>query len=52
VCFGTEISFLWYAFIGSVSTMAVGYIASRFDRPPTALQLDGLTWARRPPRPE
>lgn len=50
VCFGTDVSFLWYALIGSFVTMVVGYIVSRFDRPPTDAQLEGLTWSRPPPR--
>lgn len=52
VCFGTRISFLWYAAIGCVVTVVVGAVASRFDPPPPDKQLDGLTWSRRPPRPE
>jgi len=32
--------------------MMVGYLVSRVERPPTELQLDGLTWARRLPRPD
>lgn len=51
VCFGTNISFLWYAMIGCLVTMAVGYVVSRFDRPPAARQLAGLTWSQRPPLP-
>jgi sodium-coupled monocarboxylate transporter 8/12 len=34
VCFGTNISFLWYAMTGCLTTMAVGYIVSLFERPP------------------
>ena len=49
ICFGTRVSFLWYAAIGALTTIAVGYIVSRFDRPPEARQLDGLTWTHRPP---
>ena len=48
VCFDTKVSFMWYAMIGCCVTMAVGYVVSRFDRPPADKQLDGLTWARRP----
>jgi len=50
VCFGTDVSFLWYALIGTFVTMTVGYIVSRFDSPPTDAQLEGLTWSRPPPR--
>ncbi len=48
VCFGTSISFLWYAMTGCVVTMVIGYIASLFTRPPEAHQLKGLTWSERP----
>lgn len=51
VCFGTRISFMWYALIGAATTMVVGYALSRFGPPPTAKQLDGLTWSRLPPPP-
>lgn len=49
ICFGTRVSFLWYAFVGSVVTIAIGMIVSLFDQRPADRQLDGLTWARRPP---
>jgi sodium-coupled monocarboxylate transporter 8/12 len=53
VCFATRVSFLWYASIGCVTTMAVGYLCSLAERPPSAAQLEGLTWrGNRPPRPE
>ncbi len=47
VCFGTRISFLWYAMTGCVATMLIGYIVSCFDRPPDPKQLKGLTWSER-----
>jgi len=52
ICFGTKISFLWYALYGCATTMATGYLVSLFDRPPADKQLDGLTWSRRPPLDE
>src|SRR5258706_8658307 len=36
VCFGTTVSFLWYAMTGCLTTMAVGFVVSCFDRPPEA----------------
>jgi sodium-coupled monocarboxylate transporter 8/12 len=48
VCFGTDISFLWYAMTGCVTTLLVGYAVSRFDPPPDPKQLRGLTWSQRP----
>ena len=47
VCFGTRISFLWYAMIGCLVTMIVGYLTSLFTPAPSAQQLDGLVWSRR-----
>jgi SSS family transporter len=47
VCFGTRVSFLWYAMIGCLATMVIGYVASLFSTPPTNQQLDGLTWSKR-----
>ncbi len=47
VCFGTRISFLWYAMVGCVVTMLVGYVVSRCGRPPEPRQLSGLTWSER-----
>ena len=52
ICFGTKVSFLWYALFGCATTMAVGYVVSLFDRPPTDRQLDGLTWSRKRPLEE
>ena len=42
VCFGTKISFLWYAMTGAVTTMAVGWLASLFEPAPEAAKLRGL----------
>jgi sodium-coupled monocarboxylate transporter 8/12 len=47
VCFGTRISFLWYAATGCLGTMAIGYMVSCFDRAPAPKQLAGLTWSER-----
>lgn len=44
VCFASRISFLWFAMIGCLTTMAVGYLASLFERAPTPEQLESLTW--------
>lgn len=49
VCFATKISFLWYAMIGCLTTMAIGYVVSLFDSAPSPAQLDGLTWSERTP---
>jgi SSS family transporter len=48
VCFGTRISFLWYAMTGCLVTMIAGYLASLLTPAPAAKQLDGLVWSRRP----
>lgn len=48
VCFGTPVSFLWYALIGTVTTIGVGWLVSRFSAPPAPAQLAGLTWSERP----
>jgi sodium-coupled monocarboxylate transporter 8/12 len=47
ICFGTTISFLWYAMAGCVVTVAIGMIVSLLDRPPEMKQLKGLTWSER-----
>ncbi len=47
VCFATSVSFLWYALIGCLMTMAVGSLASLLEPAPGPRQLDGLTWASR-----
>jgi SSS family transporter len=47
VCFGTRISFLWYAATGCVVTLVSGYIASRFNPAPDPKQLKGLTLSER-----
>ncbi|MBL9210351.1 MAG: sodium/solute symporter [Opitutaceae bacterium] len=47
VCFGTRISFLWYALTGTLATLIIGHIVSRFDRLPDPKQLKGLTWTDR-----
>jgi sodium-coupled monocarboxylate transporter 8/12 len=48
VCFGTNISFLWYAMTGCFVTMIVGTLVSLFDRPPATNRLRGLTWSPHP----
>jgi SSS family transporter len=52
VCFGTKVSFLWYALFGCATTMVVGYVVSLLGPPPSDRQLDGLTWARKRPLEE
>jgi sodium-coupled monocarboxylate transporter 8/12 len=53
VCFATRTSFLWFALIGCVTTMIVGYLASLFEAAPKLNQTDGLTWSSmKPPKPE
>ncbi|MSU47743.1 MAG: hypothetical protein EXS37_01375 [Opitutus sp.] len=52
VCFGTRVSFLWYAAAGCLTTFAIGYTVSLFDRAPDSKQLKGLTWSERPTRPD
>lgn len=47
VCFGTRVSFLWYAMIGCVATMTLGCLASLFSPAPGTPQLDGLIWSKR-----
>jgi sodium-coupled monocarboxylate transporter 8/12 len=49
VCFATRCSFLWYAMIGCLTTMAVGYLVSLFEPAPSPKQLDGLTLGRPQP---
>jgi sodium-coupled monocarboxylate transporter 8/12 len=39
-----EISFLWYAMIGCLATMIVGWIVSMFTAPPSPKQIEGLTY--------
>jgi hypothetical protein len=46
VCFGTTISFLWYAMVGCVATMAVGFVLSVFQRPSGSNGHDGHDLAR------
>lgn len=44
------VSFMWYALLGCVITMAVGYAVSLFSPPPPDGKLDDLVWWRRPKR--
>jgi len=46
VCFGSNISFLWYAMIGSLVTVGVGVVASLFEPPPDPKKLVGLVWTK------
>jgi sodium-coupled monocarboxylate transporter 8/12 len=46
VCFATRISFLWYAMIGCLTTMLIGYVVSLFDPAPGEKQLEGLVWGK------
>lgn len=50
--FASEVSFLWYAMIGCLATMAVGYLASLFEPPPSRERLAGLTWETRSDDPD
>jgi sodium-coupled monocarboxylate transporter 8/12 len=47
ICFGTRVSFLWYAMAGCLATLAIGYVTSRLDAAPEAKQLEGLTLSER-----
>lgn len=47
VCFATAVSFLWYAMIGCLTTMGVGYLASLLEPTPGPRHLAGLTWSSR-----
>lgn len=48
VCFASNVSFLWFAMIGCLATMAVGWVVSLFEPAPTPDHLLGLTWPQRP----
>jgi len=48
ICLANKISFLWFAMIGCLITMAVGYLASLFEPAPPLEKLKGLTWSLRP----
>ncbi len=52
ICFGTSVSFLWYAMSGCLTTLIIGYAVSLFDRAPDSKQLKGLTWSERPSEPK
>ncbi|MFO0954038.1 MAG: sodium/solute symporter [Isosphaeraceae bacterium] len=43
VCFATRVSFLWYAIIGCLTTVAAGTLVSLFDSPPALDPKAGLT---------
>ena len=45
VCFGTKVSFLWYAMIGCLTTMIVAAIVSRFEPPPDRGKIADLVWS-------
>ncbi len=47
VAFTTKVSFLWYAMIGCVITMTVGWVTSLLMAPPNPKQLEGLTFDSR-----
>jgi len=47
VCFATRTSFLWFAMIGCLVTMAVGSLVSLLEPAPSRDQVDGLTWSTR-----
>lgn len=44
VCFATQTSFLWYALIGCLTTMAAGLCFSLFEPAPELDKTSGLTW--------
>lgn len=52
ICFGTRISFTWYAMSGCLTTMSIGYLVSLFDRAPDLKKQAGLVWANRKPPPQ
>lgn len=47
ICFASKVSFLWYAMIGCLTTMAMGYAASLLQPAPAEERLAGLTWRHR-----
>lgn len=47
VCSSTKISFLWFAMIGCLTTIIIGRIVSLFTAPPSAKQIEGLTFESR-----
>jgi sodium-coupled monocarboxylate transporter 8/12 len=49
VCFATRTSFLWYALIGCLTTMAAGLLFSLLEPAPDPEQIDGLTWSNLKP---
>jgi sodium-coupled monocarboxylate transporter 8/12 len=49
ICFGTRVSFLWYAMIGCLTTIASGTLVSLLEPAPSPRQLADLTWAGRRP---
>jgi sodium-coupled monocarboxylate transporter 8/12 len=48
VAFSTRISFLWYAMIGCLATMTVGWMASFIWSQPQTPELDKLVFRRSP----
>lgn len=44
VAFQTKVSFLWYALIGCLATMALGYLFSLATGKPSAAQVQGLVY--------
>lgn len=44
VVFQTKVSFVWYALIGCVATVVLGYLFSLATGKPTAAQIDGLVY--------
>ncbi len=45
ICFATQVSFLWYAMIGCLVTIATGSLVSLLEPPPAFEQIDNLTWS-------
>lgn len=49
VCFGTDISFLWYAMSGCIVTIVIGLVVSLFEPAPDPKKQAGLVWSNRTP---
>ena len=47
VCFGTNISFLWYAMTGALATMLTGLLVSLLEPAPDPARLEGLVMGSR-----
>jgi len=47
MCFMTNVSFLWYAMVGCLTTMTIGYLVSLVTAPPSPEHVEGLTFDSR-----